>query len=139
MARGLLPSRRRKRTQRNNPDGSITITDSEYVGEVGASEEFAVTSLPLNPGLKASFPKLSNIAKMFERYSMEALAFRVLPSVAATIPGLAHLAGDPDPLDPAPVDKRQMMGLPISTRAQIWQPFVANLRQIGRASCRERV
>lgn len=63
--------------------GAITISRREYISDVfapgvtGAATipAFANTQFPLNPGLEASFPWLSQIAQNYEEYQFEQLIF----------------------------------------------------------------
>jgi hypothetical protein len=104
------------------------------VGEVGvpdgANGLFTVVKHAINPGLKATFPFLHKIARNFERYAMHSLAYEILPSVAATTPGIAHILGDVDPADRAPTSKVEAYALPVAQRGQVWQKTIANMKPL---------
>lgn len=64
-------------------DWGVRITHKEFLGDVNSSVLFALGSYALNPGIAATFPWLSQIAKCFQKYEFRGLAF-VFKSTAAT-------------------------------------------------------
>jgi len=70
-----------------NNSGDVYITHREFVANVtvqppvgGGSSQFNVTSYPINPGLAASFPFLSQIAASFTLYQMDGLVYEYKPT-----------------------------------------------------------
>lgn len=54
---------------------SVCITHKEFIADVSGSTAFTNAVYPINPGLESTFPWLSEVAKNFEEYDFEALAF----------------------------------------------------------------
>jgi len=70
-------------------DNETRIVHREYLGDVynaNASNSFANTTYPINPGLVLTFPYLSSIAQNFERYRVNGMVFEY---VSTTSPYLA--------------------------------------------------
>jgi len=92
----------------------MVIEESEFVGAVNVANEpnFNVTAYPINPGQAALFPWLSTIAKQFEKYRFEKLAFvykkEVSEYATAGQTGKVILSIDYDASDPPPATKQQM-------------------------------
>lgn len=68
---------------------TVVVRHKEYLGTVKSSTEFKIQhSYPINPGLKGSFPWLSNIAQGFSEYRIKGLVYHYVPtsghSVAST-------------------------------------------------------
>jgi len=63
--------------QGNDETNSITITNSEYIGDILPTATGFQTQyfLNINPGLVSSFPWLSNIAQFYEEYEFHQLVF----------------------------------------------------------------
>lgn len=53
-----------------NGKGAPTLEHREYIGDVFSSENFSITSYPLNPGLSQTFPWLAQNALNFEEYKL---------------------------------------------------------------------
>lgn len=74
----------------NNGRDTIVISRSECLGDVaGATDAFKVyRSLNINPGLKESFPLLSEQATQYQYYRFRSLHYRFVPTCAVTHNGL---------------------------------------------------
>lgn len=66
--------------------GDIVMAQTEFIGNVYAKgtgngpSDFSITSYPINPALTQTFPFLSQIAKNFDLYKFEGLAFQYKPT-----------------------------------------------------------
>jgi len=86
--------------------------EDEYIADVAGSVTFATTQFSLNPGQAATFPWLSQEAKLFEKYRILGLEFYYRPQVSAYASngqtGKVMLSFDYDASDPAPASKQQV-------------------------------
>lgn len=97
--------------------GGVIVRHCEYVGEVNATNAFTAVQYPLNPGLRTSFPWLSQIAVNFDQYRWRGLiwGFRstssdaVLSTNSSTSLGSVNLATDYDASDAPFTNKREML------------------------------
>lgn len=55
--------------------GGIIVRHREYLGDITASIPFVVQTYPIQPGINASFPWLSQIASAFEEYEFRGLIY----------------------------------------------------------------
>lgn len=104
---------------------TIRVRHSEMVGTVhnstagwGVSNTF---SLRLNPAASATFPWLSNMAQMWERYTFHDLRFTYVPRCPTTTSGYVQLAIDTDVLDAAPPDEQAFMAYERSVDLPCWK------------------
>jgi hypothetical protein len=118
---GLL-SRGDQLTAKGNPRNSqaagnkqrLVVQESEYIGEItpSAYPAFSLQQYAVNPGQAGTFPWLSTIARNFEKYEFEALAFvykREVSEYAANgQTGKVIMSFDTDASDPAPANKQAM-------------------------------
>jgi len=102
-------------------DGRVRVRHREYIQDVAGSIGFAVTGVPINPGLAVMFPWLSRIAKQFESYLFRSLKFEYEPQCSSTTAGTIMLAVDYDAADPSPSSKQQLMSYHNAVRAGAWQ------------------
>jgi hypothetical protein len=92
----------------------MVIEESEFVAAVTVANQpnFNNIAYPINPGQALLFPWLSTIAKQFERYQFEKLAFIFKKEVsefnAAGAAGKVIMSVDFDAADPPPGTKQQM-------------------------------
>lgn len=97
--------------------GGVIVRHCEYVGEVLASTDFTATKYPLNPGLRSSFPWLSQIAVNFDQFRFRGMIWgvrstssdSVLSTNASTSLGSVNLATDYDASDSPFTNKREML------------------------------
>lgn len=118
-------------------NGDCRIRHREYITDIettGAPSPFAVASLPINPGLAASFPWLSRIAANYESYKFESLSFSYETEAPTSLGGSLMLAVDYDATDPAPINKQQAMAYRSSVRSAPWNrcKFNAAAEDLGK-------
>ena len=97
--------------------GGVIVRHCEYIGEVLATTDFTPVKYPLNPGLRSSFPWLSQIAVNFDQYRWRGVIFgfrstssdSVLSTNASTSLGSVSLATDYDASDAPFTNKREML------------------------------
>lgn len=106
---GQAPSRGIQRSRKE-----MVIEESEFVAAVtvAGQPDFNNTAYPINPGQAALFPWLSTIAKQFEKYQFEKLAFvykkEVSEFATAGQTGKVMMMVDFDASDAPPATKQQM-------------------------------
>lgn len=97
--------------------GGFIIRHREYVQDIVATSDFTALQFPLNPGVRKSFPWLSQIAGNFEQYRWRGLLFEfkstssdaVLSSATSSALGVVAIATDYDAADSAYASKRVML------------------------------
>lgn len=73
---------------------SIIIRHREYVGEVISNTAFTVRyALPVNPGMKASFPWLSRIAGNFQQYKIRGMVYHYIPTSGSAVASTNNALG----------------------------------------------
>jgi len=106
---GQAPSRGIQRSRKE-----MVIEESEFVAAVTVANQpnFNNVAFPINPGQASLFPWLSTIAKQFEKYQFEKLAFvfkkEVSEFATAGQTGKVMMMVDFDASDAPPVTKQQM-------------------------------
>lgn len=99
-------------------EGAIVISHEEYLGEVLSSSNqnvMATASFKINPGNVLCFPFLSQIARSFQEYRLEGMAFHFRTMYAEATTGSTNAAGSVimstqyDPTDSAPTSKQEMV------------------------------
>jgi hypothetical protein len=87
-------------------------TGDEWIQDSVSSTTFAVAQVHVNPGLASCFPRLSQIAQLYEKYRFRKLQFyykhSVSPYGTAGTQGKILLSFDYDAADGQPADKQQM-------------------------------
>lgn len=119
IAKGMI---QRNSGPKFNGGRSVTISHSEYLGEVSGSVGFAITSYSINPGLVSSFPWLANVANQYEEYKVGKLAYRYETEAPSTTKGGVLLVTDYDALDSTFQNKQQALDYQGSTRTPAWNP-----------------
>lgn len=69
----------------------VIIAHSEFLRNISGSVNFAISKIPINPGLDTCFPWLSQVARNFTEYEMLGLVFEYKPTsgnIAAASPAL---------------------------------------------------
>jgi hypothetical protein len=97
--------------------GGFIIRHREYVGEVIGSSTFRIDKYSLNPGLKNSFPWLSQIAQNFDQYRWRGVIWEfkstssdsILSTNSSSSLGSVNFATDYDAADSSYVNKREML------------------------------
>jgi len=74
LYRGTVPS------MHGGAEGSILVQHKECIGIINSSTGFAVNKYEINPGLNTAFPWLSGIARNFQQYDIEGLAYVFKPT-----------------------------------------------------------
>lgn len=104
-------------------DGSVVISHREFLGDVlsgSNSPYFAISEYTINPGNDNTFPWLSQIAKNFQEWRLEGMAFHYRTmsadalSATNTALGTVMMATQYDPMLPTPLSKQQMDNLEFS-------------------------
>jgi len=109
---GNKTSKAQKRGGSRKGPPTYTITKDEFIMDVDTSMDYTVFSLPINPGLKQTFPWLSGVAKAWEKYRFKRLHFQyrsLVTDYAPNASGRIMLLGDYDALDPPPVSKQAFL------------------------------
>lgn len=81
--------------ERNVPyfgSSSIRIKNREFIGTVDMSSFFAVSTYPINPGMRDTFPWLSAIAQNYEQYYVHGMVFQYLSTSSVAIANASDLA-----------------------------------------------
>lgn len=117
-------------------DARIRVTHREYLGELHTTNTYSLKSYELNPGLSATFPWLSSIAKMYESYVFQNLRIEYVPSCGTTTAGSLIMAIDFDAFDYPPKSRAEFMMQHGCVRAPLWDSasYVAspqNLKKFG--------
>lgn len=78
-------------------ENGIRICHKECIGVITSTLAFGLNVFEINPGLNSSFPWLSGIARNFEQYNINGLAFTFKPTCsdaisAATISGMGTVS-----------------------------------------------
>lgn len=97
--------------------GGFIIRHREYIQDIEATTDFTNLTLPLNPGIKRSFPWLSQIAGNFDQYKWRGVVFEfkstssdaVLSSATSSALGTVSMATDYDAIDSPFTSKREML------------------------------
>lgn len=118
-------------------DGSVRIRHREYIRDIAAANaNFAVASIPINPGILETFPWLHSIALSYESYLFNSLSFEFETSGVTTDRGTILMAIDFDAADSPPVTKQDMMAMNGATRSSVWShqtctASIKDLRKFG--------
>lgn len=116
---------------------SVVVRHREFVTNVTGSVNYTVANtLPLNPGMAATFPWLSVIAQNYESYRFRSLKFEYKTRTGTSVPGSALLAIDPDSSDSAPATEQAMSTFSRMIEDAPWKDIcltadVAALHNIG--------
>lgn len=109
---------------------SRRMRGSEYVADYTAgsvSNVFSGLSYEINPGLAATFPRLSVEASVWEQYRVYALRVRVVPTVATSTNGSLILSPDYDSNDRNQVTEREALNAADSVQGNIWMEVACEL------------
>jgi hypothetical protein len=113
----------------------VLLHHSELVLSITGSSTFTTGKFELNVGLPASFPWLSRMAIIFEKYFVYSMAFHYVPAIPADSAGALYLAFDYDASETAPSSKTQFMMNQDAISSTIWAPVTLLL---DGQKCRER-
>lgn len=107
----------------NNRERIMTVTS--------ANGDFQNFVNKINPGIAESFPWLSNIAKIFDKYRFSRLTYHFKTFVPTSTPGSVSLSYDPDTLDPAPTNSLQVAQQSKWTTNSVWKSFSISINCKG--------
>lgn len=101
---------------KNTGHGEVIVRHREYIGDLLASQAFAGTAFPINPGLPTTFPWLSNVAAQFEEWEPRGMLFEykttssdsVVSTNANASLGTVIMATEYNPLNGTFGNKQQM-------------------------------
>lgn len=103
---------------RNDPilKDATHIRHREYIGDIKSSVGFSTQySLPINPGMAATFPWASSTASNFQQYALNGLMFEYVPSSGDAVSSTNNALGQVmfavqyDTLDSAFSNKQQLL------------------------------
>ena len=77
--------RNSKPMMRSSVDGRVIVAHSEYIQVVPSAQSFAIATFPINPGISATFPWLSTVAKNFEEWVPRRIFFEFRSTCADQI------------------------------------------------------
>lgn len=137
--RSLLPRPRRRRPRRRNAPiaydtqtrvtypklRKYPVTHTEYIRDIiTTTTSYETFTIPVNPGLRDSFPWLHAIAANYETYLLTNLTYRFVPSVGTTTAGSIHMSPDYDAGDTnTGLTKGQVMQFEDTVRGPLWKPL----------------
>jgi hypothetical protein len=102
----------------------------DMVSDLWGDAEFLIsTGSRVNPGNSALFPRLYQLASVFEKYRFHKLVFHYKPISAATRSGTVVMLMETDAVDAAPQDKQQMLNHINSVRTTPWAPVSLSIKQ----------
>jgi len=108
------------------PSGDCVITHTEQFDSLVTSSSagvYQVTGYPMNPGLTAMFPWLSNIARNYESYKFLKFAVDYQPTCGTSESGIAIIGADYDALDTGPADVKTIMSYRSSKWGNTYKDF----------------
>lgn len=75
-------------------DQTVIVRHKEFIGEIKSSMDYQVRyALELNPGVGATFPWLSNIAKNYQEYRFKGVIFHYVPTSGSAIASTNNALG----------------------------------------------
>lgn len=111
--------------------GTKRVVHRELLTTVSGSVAYAVSKMPLNPGLHAYFPWLSIEALTYEMYLWNSLRFIYVPSCATTTTGVFGMAIDFDSSDAIPPSEQAFCSLMDSVQTAPYEPVVYRTNKIN--------
>lgn len=114
------------------PSSGVIVRHREYITDITATTGFTTTVYPINAGILATFPWLSQIASSFEEYCIHGMLFEfksmssdaVLSTAANTALGTVIMATQYNALNPNFTDKRQMENYEFCNSAKPSESFI---------------
>lgn len=113
----------RQRTSRN---GNHHIAHTELIQTVTGTDAFSNATIPINPGLNASFPWLSAIAPNYESYKFKKLVFRFVNSIGSQTPGTIYMVPEFDVHDAPPTSEQQISSYEGCSEGSVWTRHTYN-------------
>jgi len=111
---------------------ATVIEHSEYITDItSANVNFAVTPLPLNPGISKTFPWLATVATQFESYKFEFVEISYKPVCPTSTPGVISIAVDYDAADAAPTSKAAINSYAETASSSVWDITIHKCKKIN--------
>lgn len=117
------PVQKTNPVQRMTRDGSILLTNEEYIADLTGVNTFTPVSFAVNPGLVSTFPWLSNVANNYEFYTFQSLRFEFRTTVGTTNSGSVAMAMDYDAADVAPTTRAKMLSYDGAVSGPVFSPL----------------
>jgi hypothetical protein len=108
-------------------NGRTIIAHSEYVQQVSGSTSLSVSSIPLNPGLSATFTWLASIAASYDKYRWRKLSFHFVPAAATSAKGRITLAHSSDALQTSPTTPQQLFAITPNDEGAVWSEVAISI------------
>jgi len=111
MKKEALPAAYMVTSRTGNPktklskDGNVVLKHRGLISGFTGSTTFTATNFQINPGLGATFPWASQLARSYDKYRFRKLSFEYRSVVATTTPGVVMMSFDYDTLDSIPASK----------------------------------
>jgi hypothetical protein len=120
-------------------NGGINLKHREFVQDVQSIDDgFNCRTFAINPGLSRLFPWLSKIAKNYETYTFNSLAFAFVPACATDNYGSLMMVVDPDASDEDPRDKASMLLQSNTVQTSVWKSCVHTPKKADLQRIRQR-
>jgi hypothetical protein len=88
----------------------MVVTHREYIKDfIVSAVDFAAQTYCINPGCKATFPWLAQIAVNYEQYTIKRMAFEFISRVATTFGGSVGISTDYDVTDSPPTSSTEAL------------------------------
>jgi len=109
-------------------NGDVRVAHREFIGLVYSSQNFSTTVYDINPGLYASFPWLSVMARNYERYDIRGLGFEFVTTAGylttTQAQGVVIMATQYDPDAAEFVNRREMESYMYTTSSEVTAPLL---------------
>jgi len=110
---------------------SVVVRHREYVGDIKSSLLYSKQmEMALNPGLSASFPWLSSVARQYQEYTWRGMVFHFIPTVgdavstAVPVFGNVMMHTEYRVTAPAPANKAELLNEYFSSDARPCESFI---------------
>lgn len=102
--------------------GCMCVEKWEYLKDIsGSTSDFSIAeTVEVNPGISASFPWLSGMARLFESYQFKKLDFELEPMAPTSATGTVALVPEYNPEDSAPLSKVEALEYESAVRSAPW-------------------
>lgn len=117
-------------------ENGVIVTHKEMIGTIYSSTDFHVTKYEINPGVAATFPWLSGLAKNFQQYNIEGLAFVYVPTCSDAVSagtvasmGSVSMSSDANVMTPEPTSTLGMQAAQFSRSGKPSQHMIMPVEQ----------
>lgn len=100
----------------------IQFSKVEYLGPITSTTNYTLHTYEINPGIQATFPFLSQFAKLFQEYVFNRLTFYVRPRTTTAATGGIFQCFLSNIKMPAPANLTDMMTISGAKEAPVWDP-----------------